>query len=132
MEINILSYTFDEFEIFQKSAVEFEFNRYSKNNDLNITLNIEIMKFESPGDSYDNFRLLVESLLKKSRIHNDNFDIYFYDLRYSDIYGPYLLDLKKYLPEEYLQLYNSRVVNETCYYKDELVGLVNTRHFKNI
>jgi len=123
VQINVLSYTFDEFEMFQKSAVEDEFNKYSLNNKLNVTLNIEMMKFESPGDSYDNFRLLVESLLKKSVINNDKFDLYFYDLRFSDIYGPYLLDLKEYLPEEYLQMYNSRVVNETCYYKNKLVGL---------
>jgi len=91
------------------------------------------MKFTNPSDSYANFKSLVESSLKKSNniyndsnneIHSTKFDIYIYDNRYTNIYGPYLLDLKDNLPKGFIEMYDSKIVSELCTYNDKVVGLV--------
>jgi len=132
--INLLAYSFRASDSSNSNyTVENDFEEYAKINNLNITLNIENMVFENPTDSYENFKSLVETSLKKS---NDNisknsnkYDLYTYNNQYTNIYAPYLLDLKKYLPNEYLEMYNSKVIKETCTYKnalnneEEVVGL---------
>jgi len=95
------------------------------------------MKFPNPTASYKNFKTLVETSLKKSNnIHtinnknltNTKYDIYFYDMRFTDLYAPYLLDLNEVLPKDFIEKYNSRIINESCIYEDKLVGLVNIIH----
>jgi len=92
---------------------------------MNITVDIENMKFESPTDSYSNFKLFVDLFLKKSnstktsndeKIHNWKFDVYFYNVKYTNIYGPYLLDLKENLPKEHIEKFDSKILNEACTY----------------
>ena len=135
MQINILTYTFVESYVNQESIFEQDFGKYAEENNLNITIKVELMKFINPSDSYANFKSLVESSLKKSNninndknsnneIHSTKFDIYIYDSKYTNIYGPYLLDLKNNLPEEHIEMYNPKVVSEICTYKDKVVGLV--------
>jgi len=91
------------------------------------------MKFENPLDSYLNFKSLVESSLKKSNdktsSNNNKYDLYTFSNRYTDIYAPYLLDLKKNLPKEFIEMYNSEIIKGTCTYRneedeEEVVGLV--------
>jgi len=81
------------------------------------------MNFENPTDSDENYKSVVESSLIKS-INNNKFDIYFYNLRFTDIYGPYLLDLKELLSREHIERYNSKIISDTCFYNGQLVGLV--------
>jgi len=101
-------------------------------------------KFENPSDSYTNFKSLVESSLKKSNdrtsineIMNNKYDLYIYNNKYTNIYAPYLIDLKKHLPKEYIEMFNSKVVKETCTYEnklnkeDEVVGLVIFNNINN-
>ncbi|ORY31687.1 hypothetical protein LY90DRAFT_76374 [Neocallimastix californiae] len=64
---------------------------------------------------------MIESLLKKS----SKYDLYFYDNAYTQTYGPYLLDLKQYLPKEHIDIYNSELLSQSCEYENKLVGLVN-------
>jgi len=130
VQINILTYTFTESDLGQTSPIELQFAEYAEKNNLNITIQVELMKFVSPSDSYANFKSLVETSLKKSNnINNDKnstnevYDIYVYDNKYTNIYGPYLLDLKDNLPKEYIEMYDSKIVNDVCTYKDEVVGL---------
>jgi len=105
-----------------------EFNEYAEKSDLNITLNVELMKFSNPSDSYENFKSLVESSLKKSNsdksVTGKKYDIYFYSCRYTDIYGPYLLNLYDDLPKENIEIFDDKFINKTCVNNGELVGLV--------
>jgi len=56
---------------------------------------------------------------------NDNlYDIYIYNSKYTNIFGPYLLHLKNNLLKKYIKMYNSKIIKETCIYKEELVELV--------
>jgi len=98
-----------------------EFKEYASKNNLSIEINIELMKYNNPSDSFSNFKSVVESLLKKS---TEKFDMFIYSNRYTDIFAPYLLDLKGYLSDEYIHMYNSKVLKETCNHKEELIGLV--------
>jgi len=92
------------------------------------------MEFENPTDSYANFKSLVETSLRKSNDltskNSNKYDLYTYSIQYTNIYAPYLLNLKKHLPNEYIEMFNSKVIKETCTYKnelskeDEVVGLV--------
>ena len=131
MEINVLTYSYKDFGDVKHYKDEFE--EYAKANNSTTTINVESMKYENPTSSYTNFKLLVESSLKKSNnIHNANneknnntkFDIYFYDMRFTNLYGPYLLNLKEYLSKEFIEMYNSDIIEKTAIYNDELVGLV--------
>ena len=91
------------------------------------------MIFENPAELYANFQSVVEASLKKSNdktYHNNKYDLYTFNNQYTNIYAPYLLNLKKHLPKEYIEMFNSKIVNETCTYENELnkekeiVGLV--------
>jgi len=86
--------------------------------------------FESPSDLYANFQSVVEASLKRSNdkaSHNNKYHLYTFNNQFTNIYAPYLLDLKKHLSKEYIEMFNSKVVNETCTYKNkeeyEVVGL---------
>ncbi len=43
---------------------------------------------------------------------------------YTERYGPYLLDLRNLLNESQIEIYDSRVINQTCTFNNHLVGLV--------
>jgi len=123
--INLLTYSFaSTAENLNQTESENAFKKYMEKKNLNITLNIEVMIFENPSDSYANFKSLVETSLRKSNDKTSNnknkYDIYVYSNQYTNIYAPYLLDLKNFLPKEYIAMYNSKVVKETCTYKNEL------------
>jgi len=135
VQINVLTYTFSDTNLDDTDTTERLFDIYAKMNNLNITLNMEMITFTNPSDSFANFKSLVETSLKKSNnihynkssskeIHSTKYDIYIFDNRYTNIYGPYLLDLKENLPKEYIEMYDSKILSETSYYKDKLVGLV--------
>jgi len=103
-----------------------EFKLYAQRNNLDFEIEIQSLIYEKPSDSYSFFKLFVEQSLKKQ---NNTFDVYFYDTKYTNLYGPYLLDIQDKLPKEYIELFNSKIINEECIYKDKtkneekLVGL---------
>jgi len=122
VEINILafSYTADKNET--NVGEKEKFREYAERNNIkNITINIDILKYDKPSDSYSYFKSLVESLLKKGK---NPYDMFFYNSKYTSIYGPYLLNLNSNLPKEHIEMYNPRVLKEECTYNNELVGLV--------
>ena len=131
MVINVLTFSIKDIGD-MGNELKIEFDKYAEKNNLNITINVEIMNYENPTSSYEKFKLLVESSLKKSNnIHNisneenaTKFDLYFFDTRFTNLYGPYLLNLKDYIPKEFIEMYNSDIIEKTSFYNNELVGLV--------
>jgi len=103
--------------------MEKRFGIYAENNNLNISITLDILKYEKPTDSYSYFKSLVESMLKKT---NNPYDIYVYNSKYIDIYGPYLLNLSLNFPKEHIEMYDSIILKDECTYieNNELVGLV--------
>jgi len=102
------------------------FNEYSKANNLNISLNVNFISNTNSSLSFNNMALMVENLIKRK---DNKYDIVFYDNGLSSIYGPYLLNLDKYLPKEHIDMYNKDILQLTSYYNDNLVGLVRLKIF---
>jgi len=97
-----------------------EFEEYAKSNNLNIELNMKIIKYDNTADLYSYFKSLVKSLIKKPK---RPYEIYFYDSRFTSIYSPYLLNLNDYLEKEYIEKYDAKAIEEECYNENELVGI---------
>jgi len=121
VDLKLLSYTLTYSEVYNKTRIEKEFSEYAAKNNLNITIDLEVIKYEKPSDSYSYFKSLVESLLNKNNIP---YDMYFYDSRYTDIYSPHLLNLKHNIPDEYIEQFDSKIIKEAFSSESELVGLV--------
>jgi len=120
VEIKILAFNYEESMVYNKTEVEKEFSEYAKNNNFDITIDLEVLVYEKPTDAYSYFKSLVESLLNKN---NSPYDMYFYDSKYTDIYSPYLLNLKDNVPEEFLEKFDSKIISEICTSEDKVVGL---------
>eukprot|EP00833_Pecoramyces_ruminatium_P013528 jgi/Orpsp1_1/1187560/evm.model.d7180000058609.1 len=117
--LNAIALTF-EGNLGLYSEIGDEFNNYSIKNNLNITVNVNLMSsLNSTGDVTD-FASMIESLLLKK---NKKYDLYFYDNFYTSRFGKYLLKLDNYISEEHIAKYNPQVISEACLYKNKLVGL---------
>ena len=103
------------------SAYVDDFNQYTKENNINIQAELTLMTINTVSNSLGNSYLMIEQLLKKK---NNKYDIYFYDVSYGKQYSPYLIDLKKVLPEEHINMYNKYILAEICINDDKLIGLV--------
>jgi len=99
------------------------FNKYSKENNLNIKINIETISELNSTYTYDNMSLYVGELLKKKK---SRYDIFFLDNNYTSLHGPYLLDIGKYLPKEHVDMYNKKILSQIGIYKGKLVALPAT------
>jgi len=97
-----------------------DFNEYAENNNLNITIDVNVYT-DVDIKNFESFANTVETLLKKK---SNKYDIYFYDNAYTVKYGKYLLDLKGYLSEDHVNVYNKDIIEKSCKYEDKLVGLV--------
>jgi len=126
VEINLLAYSVDSSSSSLQTAFD-EFARYSEEHNLGVTINPEIMKFDNPTDSYENFKSIVESSLKKSNsgksVTGKKYDVYFYSSKYLDLFGPYLLNLYDAIDKERIDIFDSKFIQDTCINNGELVGL---------
>lgn len=52
------------------------------------------------------------------------YDIYFYDISYIIDYDKYLINLREYLPESHIDMYNLEILKDYCTQNDKLIGLV--------
>ncbi|ORY37851.1 periplasmic binding protein-like II [Neocallimastix californiae] len=117
--LNTISFSYSvETEIY--SYLVNEFNQYSKENNLNITLKLNLLNSSNSTNHINDYGSLIGSLLKKE---TKRYDIYFYDIVYSQLFGPFFMDLKKWLPKELINEYDTRFFIPACIYKDKLVGL---------
>lgn len=101
-----------------------EFNKYTKNKNLDIKIKLNLFTLNNSTIYIDSYGSYLETILLKK---NKNVDILIYDIANSPKFGPHLLDLKKYLPKEHIDLYKNdfNILSEGCSYKNKLVGLVN-------
>jgi len=120
IELTAMAYSIDNGGASFNNYVE-SFNEYSKENNLNITLKINFISSINSTLSFNNMGLMVENLLRKK---TTKYDILFYDNSLTSIYGPYLLNLSKWLPKEHIDMYNKDILSLLAYYNGNLVGLV--------
>jgi len=122
--LNSIAFTYyEQSQIF--TPIINDFNRYSSENHLNITINLNLFTPANSTIDINDYGTMIDTLLKK---RPPKYDLYFYDNAYSQKYGLYLLNLEKKLPEEHIKMYNASYVNQTCSYIGEneykIVGLV--------
>ena len=106
------------------------FNEYSKEQDLDIHLEMILFSDHNVTYKLDNYGETIESLLLKKSM---KYDIFCFDPLYNNIYDPHLEDiknlLKKYDMENHLNLYNKGEALKTCKVNDKWVALVNIFSF---
>jgi len=101
------------------------FNEYSQENNLNITVKLDLLTILDMQFSLPNFGSYVESLLNK-KDKEIPYDIFIYDQAYIRKYSSNLLDLKDFLTKEEINRYDPYLISETCVYDDRLIGMVIT------
>ncbi|ORX50396.1 periplasmic binding protein-like II [Piromyces finnis] len=119
ISINIAVYSYLSYAQLHNEMVN-EFNKYSKENNLDITLNLTLFSDENTTYAINDFGSTIEYLLKKK---SRKYDLYIYDVIYTRKYANYLIDLKEYLPPEHINLYNSKDSQKVSVYNNRLVGL---------
>ncbi|ORX81965.1 hypothetical protein BCR32DRAFT_267938, partial [Anaeromyces robustus] len=97
-----------------------EFNKYSKENGLNIKAHLTLFTNDNSTVLLNGYESMIETLLKKK---SKKFDIYFYDVIYTDRIGSYFIDLNEWMVKDYLDLFDEDVLHQISYKKDRLVGV---------
>ncbi|KAG4100518.1 periplasmic binding protein-like II [Neocallimastix lanati (nom. inval.)] len=97
-----------------------EFNKYSIKNQLNITIEVNYFSRLNSTGYVDDYATMLEILVKQKK---PKYDLYFYDNVFSIKYGPYLEDLRKWIPSEHFEIYESGIAPKSCVYGKKWVGL---------
>jgi ABC-type glycerol-3-phosphate transport system substrate-binding protein len=97
------------------------FNKYSRNNNLDITIKLNLLSKENSTAGVTEYESTIEHLLKKQK--SEKYDIIYYDNIFSRKFAPYLVDLTEYLPQEHIDLYQNEITKQTSYYNDKLIGI---------
>jgi len=117
--INALAFKYvDEKQILKPLITEF--NKYAKDSKLDITISLDLFKSNNGTKFINNHGSIIESFLQEK---DTTYDLIFYDNVYSPKLGPYLLNLKKWINKDLIEIYNSNITSQTCVYEDNLVGL---------
>ena len=96
------------------------FNKYAKQNNLDITVSLDLYTNENSTSLVTDYESMLDSL-----IQSDSYDLYFYDNIYSTKFGPHLLNIKEWISQEHLNLYSEGIASQSCVYNDKWVGLVS-------
>ncbi|ORX81335.1 periplasmic binding protein-like II, partial [Anaeromyces robustus] len=117
--INALAFTKNE-EVQIYTFLVNRFNNYSKKNNLNITVNLNLLSpANSTAESLDFFTSIDSYLRKKST----KYDIYFYENIYTTKFEPHFINLKEWLPKEHIDMFTHVEKSESYFYNNKLVGL---------
>ena len=115
IKLNAISIAHDYNNDYQIKVIE-KFNKYSNENDLGINIELNVFTEKNFTGSIFNYGDVIESILKKSKT---KYDLYLYDNAYGSKYGNYFLDLKEYLSEDLVKLYDKKIISDTCIYKNK-------------
>ncbi|ORX85084.1 periplasmic binding protein-like II [Anaeromyces robustus] len=96
-----------------------DFNKYSKDNDLNININLNSITRANFTHAVEDYESLLDYLFKKK---SNKYDLILFDSIYKLRFGPHLLNLKDRLPEEHVKMYMEGIANQTCIYNNKLIG----------
>ena len=98
-----------------------EFNRYSKEQALNIEIRLNTLSDTNSSLSVaDNIALINQLYVKKTI----KYDIVFYYNLDLQNFDKYFIDLYQWLDREHIDLYDPQILSLTCVKNNKLVGLV--------
>ncbi|OUM63780.1 hypothetical protein PIROE2DRAFT_9645 [Piromyces sp. E2] len=117
IEVNAVVFEYYDSQLYNDFARDF--NKYAEEHNLDITFKVTCFSnnnstVHSTGDS-----ITIHSLLEKK---TKKYDIFFYTVTHVPDFDNHLMDLKGHIPQDIIDLYNSRVFNKTAYIKGRLVG----------
>ncbi|KAG4083812.1 periplasmic binding protein-like II [Neocallimastix lanati (nom. inval.)] len=96
-----------------------EFNQLSKDQNLDISIKLNLLSSGNSTTSSVNYEELLDSIFKRK---SKKYDLIFYDNIYTSKFEPYLLDLNNLLPEEHIKMYIPGVITQIGYHNNKLVG----------
>ncbi|ORX42187.1 periplasmic binding protein-like II [Piromyces finnis] len=96
-----------------------EFNKYAKENDLDINLNFILFSIENTTKEWDSFDSAMHLLLQQKKT---KYDMLIYDPLFTRRLSPHLVNLKDYLPKEHLDQYLGDA-EKIGVYEDKWVGM---------
>ena len=118
VKLAIFSY-FEYVNIYHDLIVSF--NNYSKENHLDIIAEMHLFSEKNMTLGQDDFASSIDLLLNRKSI---KYDMYTYDICHTKRYSYHFIDLKKWMPEEHLNLYLSGEGSKICTYNNKWVGMV--------
>jgi len=120
IEIKGLAYLYD-IKVDMFNNIIKAYNKYSKENNLDITLDVEL--FTSANTTiYEDFSAYLEALFK-NKSSRKRYDIFFYFDTYRYQYGKQFINLFDYLSEDRIDIYERSILNEGCILNNNLIGL---------
>ena len=121
IKINFLTSAYNIIDEYQEDLVN-DFNIYSKENHLNITLDRMCLSPQNVSIDVNNFASFLELKLKKK---NSNYDLILIDNIYSNLYFNYVVDISKYISNDTLEHYSSGIAKQIGYIDGKLVSMVS-------
>ena len=121
IKINFLTSTTNIVDKHQEGLVN-DFNIYSKENHLNITLERTCLSPQNVSVKVSNYASFIELKLKKK---NTNYDLILIDNIYTNLYSNYVVDISKYISKDTLEHYSSGISKQIGYIEDKLVSVVS-------
>ncbi|ORY81696.1 hypothetical protein LY90DRAFT_500086 [Neocallimastix californiae] len=118
VEVNAIAYSLNGGGTLYSPMIS-EFNTFSKNNNLNITINLNLISGLNSTSTVNGYEETLESLLNRK---SDKYDLIFYDNIYTPRIEPYFLDLNKLIPKEHINIYIPGVITQIGFHNDRLVG----------
>jgi len=114
--MTFLYYLFND--LFQ--SIENSFNDYSQKNKLNVTLRIEFFSNKNTTNNrYAQSSAIDQLLLRRST----KYDLYIFDPTYLKKLSSHFIDLKDWLPSEYIDSYSLKDIWKICIYENKWIGL---------
>jgi len=108
------------------STLRDEFNKYSKENNLGIELEMNLFSDQNvTADNVNEYGTTIDSYLLKN---SNKYDIYCYDPLYTIKFSPHLLNLEMELPKAHMDLYSSGDAKKVGAYNNKWVGIVSFKY----
>ena len=118
--VNAIAFSYTEKSSFYNTLTN-AFNEYSRINNLDINLQLNILTPENSTTDITNYSSYLESLLAKK---TPKYDIYFHYSSNSNIYFEHLVNLKQYFSDSYIEKFEKASITGSIF-NNSLVGLVN-------
>jgi len=123
--LNALGKSFVDNTDFFNSLLD-KFNRYSKEQNLNIEINLIKLSNTNASLSVADDIALINQLYVKKTIKYDLIFYYNLDLQNFD---KYFLDLRNYINKDLINMYDLQILSQTCFKNNKLVGLPLTNNY---
>jgi len=99
-----------------------EFNKYAKENSLDIHLELNLLTISNFSVSIESTNAMYETLLKRK---DGLYDVYLFDGSWVNHFCPYFIDLNEHLDKDHINMYNENIISQLgrCN-NNKLIGLV--------